>query len=324
MKHKLIFKLAFVITLFTLAACKKDEPSQPDPTPVVANETFSSINSLFASRIEPAQTFTLNAGSGGTITANKGTTITFPASCFQLSNGAAVSGNVTVTVREVFSTSQMIFTGVVPTMNGWPLNSGGEFFVGAKQGNNELLLIPGAMMEISVPAQAEDQGMILFFDDALAADSVNWAPADSVFEWEEQNWSSDFTFDPIGDEYDITVDSMMWMNCDAFINFSGMTCYFHLSGVDGLETSNTVAYAVLDNENAVWPLGVSGWGSTINNLITDTHLGAIPMHVVVISVVNGQLYTGYLPITPTNGLTYEITMAASTADALEDALDALP
>jgi hypothetical protein len=84
-----------------------------------------------------------------------------------------VTGNVTVILREVFSTSQMIFSGVLPVSEGIPLNCGGEFFLSASQNNSDVYMKNGMMMEISVPAQALDNSMQLSIHSGTNDDVVD-------------------------------------------------------------------------------------------------------------------------------------------------------
>jgi hypothetical protein len=88
-----------------------------------------------------------------------------------------VTGNVTVTLREVFSTSQMIFSGVLPVSEGIPLNCGGEFFLSASQNNSDVYMKNGMMMEIYVPTQALDNSMQLSINRGTNDDVVDWRSA---------------------------------------------------------------------------------------------------------------------------------------------------
>ncbi len=170
MKIRLKSRLPFPIIIALCSACAKQENTSGTHQ---APHSFNSIETLFASKVEPSQTFVINTNTGGTLTGNHGTRVTFPAGCFEFEDGTGVTGNVTVTLREVFSTSQMIFTGVLPVSEGIPLNCGGEFFLSASQNNSDVCMKNGMMMEISVPAQALDNSMQLFIDSGTNDDVVD-------------------------------------------------------------------------------------------------------------------------------------------------------
>jgi hypothetical protein len=221
----------------------------------------------------------------------------------------------------------MIYSNVLPISYNNALNSGGQYFIAASKNGQAVQLAPGKSYEAVMPAQGEDPGMMLFLGDpqenpdSLLA--VEWQPIvqneDSLF------MNGSFSFNSIDDSYSIELDTMCWSNIDAFTNF---TSYFDititLTGVSGLDNSNTAVYAIFDNENAVWPTGVSGWGSISNNVVVETHLGDIPLHFVVISVVNGQLYSGLLAVTPAPNTPLTIAMTPTTAEDLDTLINSCP
>ncbi len=317
MKKTLIM---FVAGLTVLASCKKDEPVTPtaNPTP---QPSYSSITEYFNSNSVDATTYTINAGAGGTFTTSKGSVVTIPANAFQTYSGATVTGNVTLTMKEVFSNSDIIFSGIFPVSGNTFLNSGGEYYLQASQNGQDLTVTPGVMVNVEIPAQAEDPGMMLFFGggDEEELDTLGWQPVDTTWT------NSGFTFNSADDSYSIDLDSLGWGNIDAFNwNVNYFTCHFQLDGVSGLDNSNTKVYAVFKGENTVWPTGEPMWGGINTGLVTDSHLAAIDMNVLAISVVNGELYYGLLDVIPAANQTYTINMVATTDDDLDAVINGLP
>ena len=151
---------------------------------------------------------------------------------------------------------------------------------------------------------------------------MNWDPIEN--NQQDSLWNNGFTFNVADGAYELTLDSLGWANIDAF-NWS-ITYFpleFTLTGVDGLDNSNTSAWAIFDEFNGVWPTGVSSWGSIENNVIYETHLGAVPFTLVVVSVVDNQLYYGYLNLTPVDGTNYTINLEVTTEEALDAFLGGL-
>lgn len=308
MKTRILFVSALVA--LGLSSCKKEVEPTPEPS---TQETFASLQAYLDTKSVPTQTFTFTAESGATFTAAKGSVITIPANALIDQNGNAVTGTVTLNFKEVFSASDMMFSGVFPVSSGYVLNSGGEYFISVTQGGNELRVANGQMINVDIPSQAEDPGMLLFFADEaqLQNPQAGWAPADSI-------GGSGFTFNSVDSTYDITLDSLCWGNIDAFnwsVSYFDMT--FDLTGLSGLDNSNTTAFAIFDGQNTVWPVGTSTWGNITANTITETHLADVPMTIVVISVVGGQLYYGTLAVTPTQGTNYSILMQETTSAVLD-------
>jgi hypothetical protein len=308
-----------IAAMLAIVACKKEDEITPNPP---TSETFSSIADFYNANTVPVSFHTIDAAIGGSFTTSKGSIVTVPTNAFITQSGGAVTGDVTLTMKEVFSTSDIIYSGVFPVAYDYFLNSGGEYFLNATQAGNTLSVNPGAMINVEIPAQAEDPGMMLLFadGDVEGLDSLGWQFVDSA-----SASQSGFTFSSVDDSYSIDLDSLGWGNIDAFDwTVSYFTCSFQLDGLTGLNSLNTTAYAVFKNQNTVWPIGTNGWGSIASNIASDSHLAAIDMNVLVISVIDDQLYYGVLDITPAASQTYNITMTATTSDDLNTIINALP
>jgi hypothetical protein len=313
------FALAISLSLFS---CKKKEvePEIPESTPNTPTETFSSLADYFASKPVESELFTVIAENGGQFSASKGSSLTIPANAFITSDGQAVTGSVTIKLKEVFSTNDIINSGIFPVSNSYILNSGGEYYLEAKQNGNLLRVADGTFLELDIPAQAVDNNMELFFaagDEDV--DSVNWVEQPDTLA------NSHFSFNSTDGVYELVLDSLGWGNIDAFDwSITYFDCDFNLTGLSGLDNSNTTAFAVFQGQNSVWPTGVPSWGTISNNMISETHLADVPLNLVVISVVNGQLYYGLLDITPQQGTTYSIQMVATTSANLDQVIENLP
>lgn len=315
-------KIIFIIAIaLTVLSCKKEEELTPSPQQQTnpTTESFTSLDAYFDSHSVQTEIFQLTAENGGTFTTSKGSIITIPANSLITQSGQPVTGAVSLKMKEVFSTSDMIFSGIFPISYGNVLNSGGEYFIEASQNGAALRVQDGEFISVDIPAQAEDPCMQLFLagGDELA-DSVNWMLADSTS-------GSGFTFNSADNSYECDMDSLGWANIDAFMsNVSYFNCDFNLSGVLGLNSSNTTAFAKFKNRNSVWPVGVSGWGSISGNIIFETHLAGVDLNLLVISVVNGQLYYGVLDAIPAQNQTYQITMSEITSAELDVVINGLP
>lgn len=316
MKTRILI-LSSVIAL-GLVSCKKEV--EPTPEPPASTESFSSLQEYLSTKNVATESFSFLAENGGTFTTAKGSVITVPAGALIDQLGNSVTGSVTLEFREIFSNSDIMFSGIFPTSYGSVLNSGGEFKITFEQAGNQLRVANGQMIDVVIPAQAQDPGMMLFFADDIALDSLEgWGqPVDTSFT------ASGFTFNSTDDTYELTLDSLGWCNIDGFLNsVQYFDVTFNLAGVSGLDNSNTTAFAVFKNENAVWPVGDSYYGSITGNTISESHLADVPMNVVVISVVGGQLYYGLLDVTPVDGVAYTINMQETTSANLDSIIEGL-
>ena len=191
MKNSII--LSSICVALTLTACQKEtiEPNKgptqtnisstiynPGNSNVLQGETFADLNDYLNSKTVSSETFTINAGSPSTLSTAKGSVINIPANAFIDQNGNSITGNIDVKIKEIYSTSDIMFSGVYPVAFNNVLNSGGEYFIEASQNNNVLLVDDGAFINLQVPAQAIDPGMELFFGGADENAPVVWQQID--------------------------------------------------------------------------------------------------------------------------------------------------
>jgi len=324
-----------------LVACQKEtiEPNKgSSQTNVTANihtpgnsanqpqgETFASLAAYLNSKTVNAETFSINAGSPSTLNTAKGSVLYIPANAFIDQAGNLVTGNVDIKIKEIFSTADIMFSEVYPVAFNNVLNSGGEYFLEARQNNTVLRVDNGAFINLEIPAQALDPNMELFFGGADENAAVNWEPVDSAQNGANNGNVNGFTFNTSNNAYNIILDSLCWGNIDAFMwNVTYFDCSFNLTGLSNLDNSNTTAFAVFKDENTVWPVGTASWGGISGNLITESHLADIDMNIVVISVVDEQLYYGLLDVIPADNQTYDIPMISTTSENLDNIISSLP
>lgn len=208
MKVTLLSAAILTTAIVSVTACKKDK-STPN---------YAKADDFLASHAIEEQSFTGNAGTGFSITGKDGTKVTFIANAFVDGNGNAVSGNVTVTLKEVLSKKDVLFSGVMTESNGQLLESGGEILVKAQKDGVDLLLNPalqddGARVEI--PKVMNDQDMGLFVQDKRQQGGATGGDQqqESLYTW------TPATYYPFGNgpnSYTFSLPSFTWVNCDRF------------------------------------------------------------------------------------------------------------
>lgn len=121
-----------------LAACRKDRVII---TPIPTTPTAKSLDviSMWKNKAPKAQSFTIDAASGGMATTASGNRFIFSSNSFMHSDGSPVTGNVTVNITEYNSIADMLFSGITVTSGSELLESGGMFDIRALQNGEELL-----------------------------------------------------------------------------------------------------------------------------------------------------------------------------------------
>ena len=310
-----------LVALVLFNACEKEEEVIVTPVSI----SYTSLDTYWETKAPTAESFIFTAQNGTTFTTKNGSVVTIPSNALITLSGLPVSGDVIVKMKEVFTKSEMMYSGILPVSFGNVLNSGGEFFIQATQNGNTLRVADNMLVEVEIPAQAVANNMQLFFAEPIEEpDTMNWVQFQQP-ELPQDSIGSGFTFNSADSTYEINLDTLGWCNIDGFMSgVSYFDCTFNLTGVTGLDNTNTNAFAVFKNENAVWPVGVSGWGSIVNDVISETHLADVPLNLVVISVVDGDLYSGVLDITPQSNQVYSIAMSITTSDDLDQLILSLP
>jgi outer membrane protein assembly factor BamB len=251
------------------------------------------------------QAFVVNNAAGQTITTTKGTKYYLPADAFVNIDGSAVTGDVSVHVKEVLTPQEMIFNDMPTVSNGRLLESGGEYKITAAQSSRELKLAPGKFLRIQMPdAGVAMTGMQVFNGAADANGNVNWVansnPGNVVV--------GDSTLFSKGDLF---CDSINWINCDKFINDPTVEFTVFPGNAPGHDSTNIFVH--LTGRNTVvkmnWTQGLSYFKSTM--------LLAVPSTIVGISVKNGQFHAAVLPVNVQNGQSVTLTFTPYTVEQLK-------
>ena len=209
MKATLLSAAILATAITSITACKKDK-SAPN---------YAKADDFMASHAIKEQSFTGNAATGFTITGEKGTKVTFAPNAFVDANGGKVNGNVTVTLKEVLSKKDVLFSGVMTESNGQLLESGGEILVKAKKDGADLRLNPalqndGAKVEIPKVMNNKDLGLFVQ-DKRQQPGGANGTgqQQQSPYTW---NPAPYYPFGNGPNSYSFSLPSFTWVNCDRF------------------------------------------------------------------------------------------------------------
>jgi len=209
MKATLLSAAILATAITSITACKKDK-SAPN---------YAKADDFMASHAIKEQSFTGNAATGFTITGEKGTKVTFAPNAFVDANGGTVTGNVTVTLKEVLSKKEVLFSGVMTESNGQLLESGGEILVKAKKDGADLRLNPalqndGAKVEIPKVMNNKDLGLFVQ-DKRQQPGGANGTgqQQQSPYTW---NPAPYYPFGNGPNSYSFSLPSFTWVNCDRF------------------------------------------------------------------------------------------------------------
>jgi hypothetical protein len=207
MKATLLSAAILTTALVSITACKKDK-STPN---------YAKADDFMASHAIKEQSFTGNAGTGFTLTGEKGTKVTFAPNAFIDGNGNTVSGNVTVTLKEVLSKKDVLFSGVLTESNGQLLESGGEVLVKAQKDGAALRVNPALQNDgarVEIPKVMNNKDMGLFVQDKRQQGGASGNnQQQSPYTWTPAPY---YPFGNGPNSYTFSLPSFTWVNCDRF------------------------------------------------------------------------------------------------------------
>jgi hypothetical protein len=321
-KHNYFTSLLFA-GLVAMGSVSCDD-NNDDTSPVVIikpgeNDKISTVHQDQVAALK--QTFTLDAA-GGEIEGEDGTIVSFYANSFFKSNGDPVTGNVTIELVEIYKKSQMLLTnmttqGIDASGNIATLISGGEFFVNAKQGDEQLVL--NGTFQIEAPADKTggiDQDMKPF----LGVEQCEGGVCKNVWRQQDRDMKIGQT------TYNIFQNQFGWTNIDRWYSDPRPKTTLFVDVPEGYDNTNCSVYLSYDGE----PTALASFDryDSATALFTE-HYGQVPIglevHFIMVSVIDEQWYYAIRPATiGANHVETFTELQPITEAALITMIDALP
>jgi hypothetical protein len=299
-------RILVALAMIASAACsKKKEEAVPVPVPS-PTAGYSSLDDFEQDVKLVPQTYQLDNATGGIITGNEGTQLTFTATSFVHQNGTPVTGSVNIELYEANKKSEMILGGVYTATATVPLISGGQFKFVVSQNGEQLKFAPSKTAGINIPTASPDNNMTGYLQNSASADFY-YISGDSS--------SSAIYLN--GTQYSGFTESMIWVNCDhPFIQ----STYKTLTVLPGSDFNRTNSQILLIFKNRNTAVKISG--STTDFVYYYAPQG-YDITVVGIGVKNGNLYSAFFPVTISSDQTITMSFAQTTKEQLKTQLTAL-
>ena len=279
----------------------------------LANETDvnKTVSDFHVKHRKVQQVFTVNAASSGIISSSKGAKLYLPPNGFITPDGRTVTGNIQVSVKEIYTPMEMIFNNMPTTSNGRLLESGGEFQILVSQNSTDLKLAPGNFIRIGIPNTGVNlQGMQVFNGVPDTSGEVNWVvnsrPGNFV----------------VGDSvlfsnYNLFSDDVNWINVDKFINDPTVVFTVYPGNFPSGDSTNVFVH--LTGRNTVVKMN---WVQGLSYFKSDMLL-AVPSTIVGISTRNGQLFASVTSVNIQGGSSVTMNFLPYTEQQLKDRLSKL-
>ena len=299
--------LLFLATIF-LVSCDNDNDDAATSPPTAAE--FAAVRKEALDKI--TQKFNMTAGAGVvTFTSANGVKISIDGNCLT-KNGTPVTGAVAIEYVEIFQKGNMLVTnkptmGIMPNGDRSLLISGGEFFIKATQGGQELATT--CNLNLQVPTNLTgglDNAMILWNGIIDANGDLAWKDA------READGTNGGKGGVQGEQntYYVTFGKFGWTNVDRFYSDPRPKTTILVAAPQGYNNTNSAIYLSYDGEgqNALAKLDTY----TPAGLFSE-HYGQIPVglacHIIFATEDNGQWRYAIKGVTITAASTYTFTLA---------------
>jgi hypothetical protein len=279
------------------------------------------LDGLFADQIQQAtQKFTINADRlPAKITGKYGTTLTFLALTERFSN-RAIRGDVQVEFIEIYTVADMLLLNkpTVGLLNGQsaPLESGGEFYVSAKQNDQVLTINYNIVTPPSMQVVAGMQG--------FTAQAIDTMPTAQVL-WRQSSTRPVTCLDSGGAKigtYCLNFQTTSWCNIDQYWA-TDTTKPLIVVPPAGLNWSDMKVYLTVVGVKSLVPLNYSFNSSNIFSAWYGLKLGT-EINIIVVADDKGTLKYAIQRTKITNNQTETIsTLTPITVDELRNKILAL-
>lgn len=277
-----------------------------------------SFADFFALNGEKTQIYPINATQETRLTGFKGTQLIIAPYSFTDLSGNIITGPVQLHLKEVFTKSEMVLTNKVSTSEDRMLESGGQFYVAAFQGNTALKLKTPIKVILPINRNLSNPLSIRLFEGSLAitrsfrqTNAFDWRlSSDRKLPIQKQNGQKYFQFN---------INQFNWYNCDAFYaKKAARTMVSARVTENHLAFDEKAAFIVFKDANCVARMYNNGNHFTSFNIPQKKAAS-----IVVLALRDGQLYYGCTAIRKTTGRMVDVQLNAGEIQDLKLLLNTL-
>ncbi len=317
------YKLRCIISVICLfSSCQKNLQGVVNKS----NDNYLSAEDFFSKNEAALQTYTVDAGTGGTFTSVQGTKINIPASAFvSFTNGAAVAGIVNIEFKDLYKKSDMLLA-LMPTTTilGSPLKSGGEFFIKVTAGGLPVQIAPGKQIDFELPVAltgekdlANPQRAFILADTAgIPNNNLNagWVPTDFG---RVENIANSYVFSLF--QFSSSATAGTWCNSDNATYFSTYPqTTLTLNPKDDVGQYGTDAFLVFKNIASMVHVY-----KTADKFVYTYAPAGLQCTLVATGIKDGKLYSAFVPITITANQSIDFTLSLTNTDDFKSQLKSL-
>jgi hypothetical protein len=323
MKNQIKLNAIILAAVLLVFSCAKEEFT----TNTYAKKQ-SALTDLFKNIAPTMQNFTITAGQQQLVTGEKGTKITFYANSFKKKDGTILtSGSIKIVLQEMLTANKMILAKKSTTSNGNILRSGGQIFIKAFLGSEELIVNEASKPSVSILSTTFEP-MSLYSGTVKPMDSI---AGDTIINWDITKDSIVFKQDSAGGggggnyvgSYNFKFGNFGYWNCDQLYNDPSPKTEMYIGTPSGFVDSNTAVFIYFTSLNSV--ARCEGFNYTTNKFYLNHSQASVGLacKIVLVSKKDNKFYFDLKSATVTAGFNITMTPVESTEAAIKAAIDAL-
>jgi hypothetical protein len=316
MKYQIKVAASFLVAVLAMLSCEKNTL-----TTNTLSKKQSALSDFFKNIAPPMQHFTISAGQGQLVRGQKGTQIIFFFNSFKKKDGTILtSGNVKVVLQEMLTGPEMILANKTTTSDGKLLVSGGQIYINAYLGNDELLINQADNPLVYIPAKTPDN-MSLFKGNIKENDYLK---GDTVINWVADSTPVRRRQDTFGIVYNFPLDSFRYINCDYFYNQSASLTDIKVTIPSGFADTSVALFVYFPSINSV------ARAHSFNSITRSFSLGdfnkvpaGLSVKFLFVGKKGSQFYYEIKSATISNNYTTTLTPVLSTESAIKAAIKSM-
>ena len=326
MKKKIQLTGAIFLSLFIVIGCYKE-----DVQAISSSKKQSTLTDLFKNIAPPKQNFTVTAGQQQVVTGEKGTKVTFFATSFKKKDGTILtSGSVKIVLQEMLTGPEMILANKTTTSDGKLLISGGQIFISAYSGLEELLVNQNAKIQVQIPNNNLGS-MALYKGNVKERDSIK---EDTTINWVKEKDTVAINLDSaqggggaagggLKEYFKFDFGDFGYWNCDQLYSDPNPKTELHIKTPAGFVDSNTQIYIYFVAINSV--AKCEGFKLQTNEFYLNHSEAPVGMSIkiVLIAKKDGIHYLDTKSAVTSAGFTMTMNPTSSTEAATKLAIKSL-
>jgi len=293
-----------LLLFFFLTGCQQDAPLNNN---IPQEPYYTNTQDFFNQNYVEDQSFTLTAETGGTITGKKGTKINFPANAFQDYLGNQTSGQINITIKEIFKKNDMILSNKPSMSDGQPIITAGEIYVKVVAGDVELRLAPATYFYMILPADSLVTTMKVFYGSGDSLNNINWHTDTLLHTGTVSVKNLPYP------SYELTSFNLSWISCARYY-VQPQTADVSITLANDTTFTGAQVYLVLKDNSVMQLKTVSGFS------FSATGVPVGPLNLVGLTIHNHLLYFAASHFTLQTGYTGSITLTPTTTVAFKSYL----